>query len=134
MGMISWMSNEAVLALFSMGLPGLIFVMFVVHTVHTWRMMFRSSRENAKWDKERAEERARYDRERAADRELYNTGLAEVRQMYENNASLVRDYDKLSNDLMGTLQLNTQTLTRLVEKVNNNMFCPQVREKGPNRL
>lgn len=123
MEIFSWVSNEVMLAVLGLGLPGLIFIMFVVYAWHTGRIMSRYERESAIRDKERI-----------ADRERSDKRLDDVRQMYENNASLVKNYDKLSNDLIGTLQLNTQTLTRLVEKVNNNMFCPQVREKGPNRL
>lgn len=109
MEIFSWVSNEVALAVLGLGLPGLIFLMFYMHV---WQVA-RIQRVNAK---ERAEDRERYDRD-----------MTEIRQMYINNASLVKKYDNLSDDLMGTITLNTQILTRLVEKVNNNMFCPQVR-------
>lgn len=133
MGMISWMSNEIALAVLSMGLPGLIFLMFIVHSFQTWRMMRHSGRESAARDKERAEDRARYDKERAEDRTRYDKALAEAEQRYVNNVSLVKRYNELSSELMGTVRLNTQALTQLVDNVKNNQFCPQLREKGPNR-
>lgn len=133
MEIFSWMSNEVALAVLGLGLPGLIFIMFVVYAWHTGRIMARYERESASRDKERAADRERYDKERADERMRYDKDMTEVRQMYTNNVSLVKRYADISDNLVGTIHLNTQTLTRLVEKVNNNMFCPQVREKGPNR-
>lgn len=120
MELFSWVSNEVALAILGLGLPGLIFIMFAVYAWHTGRIMARYERESAARDKERA-----------ADRDRYDKGLAEARQMYTNNAGLTKRYADISDNLVGTIHLNTQTLTRLVEKINNNMFCPQVREKGP---
>gem|GEM_PF-1182547 len=53
-----------------------------------------------------------------------------VVRMYENNVEMVRDYHKLADDLTGIITLTTRTLEALVQKVDNNMFCPAVREKG----
>ncbi|EAT16077.1 hypothetical protein HTZ97_16300 [Desulfuromonas acetoxidans] len=53
-----------------------------------------------------------------------------VVRMYENNVEMVRDYHKLADDLTGVITLTTRTLEALVQKVDNNMFCPAVREKG----
>lgn len=122
MEIFSWISNEVALAVLGLGLPGLIFLMFVVYAWHTGRIMSRYERESATRDKERA-----------ADREFYDKGLTEVRQMYVNNVSLVKRYADMSEELMGTVRLNTQALTQLVESVKNNMYCPVVREKGPQR-
>lgn len=54
-------------------------------------------------------------------------------QMYENNVLLVKGYEKLASDLTSIIHLNIQAQTRLVEKIENNMYCPVIREKGPRR-
>ena len=51
---------------------------------------------------------------------------------YENNVLLVENYQKLANDLAGIIHLNTQMMTKLVEKIENNQFCPVVKEKSTN--
>lgn len=48
---------------------------------------------------------------------------------YENNVILVESYQKLANELAGIIHLSTQVLTQLVEKINNNLYCPMVKEK-----
>ncbi len=70
--------------------------------------------------------------------EHYREDVASIKQLYENNVGLVKDYDRalkenqaLASELAGIIHLNTQVQTRLIEKINNNMFCPVVREKGP---
>ena len=50
---------------------------------------------------------------------------------YENNVLLVENYQKLSNELAGIIHMSTQVLTKLVEKIDNNMFCPMVKKGGP---
>ncbi|MFZ5774040.1 MAG: hypothetical protein ACOY3Z_00950 [Thermodesulfobacteriota bacterium] len=52
-------------------------------------------------------------------------------QMYENNVLLVKGYEKLASDLTSIIHLNIQAQTRLVEKIENNMYCPVIRERGP---
>ena len=61
-----------------------------------------------------------------------------VVQMYENNVKLLevslkreQQLEKHTEDMSGIVHLNTQTSTRLIEKIDNNMYCPLVREKGP---
>ncbi|MCF6265243.1 MAG: hypothetical protein L3J57_01705 [Desulfuromusa sp.] len=60
-----------------------------------------------------------------------------VVDMYNSNVELVKSYErsvqrweKHSDDLSSIIHLNTQMMTRLVEQIKNNMFCPIVREKG----
>lgn len=60
--------------------------------------------------------------------------------MYSNNVDLVKigykreeRWEKHADDLSGIIHLNTQMCTKLIEKINNNMYCPAVREKGPSR-
>ena len=57
--------------------------------------------------------------------------------MYNNNVELVKAYDKAMNrwerhadDLSGIIHLNTQMSTKLVERIDNNMYCPALRERN----
>ena len=63
----------------------------------------------------------------------YKADVGRVTGYYERNVELVERYEKLSDDLSDIIHLNTQVMTRLVESINNNMFCPVVREAGPQR-
>lgn len=61
----------------------------------------------------------------------YKDDVNKVTRYYENNVDLVDRYEKLSNELSGIIHLNTQVQTRLVDSINSNMFCPEVRKAGP---
>ena len=50
---------------------------------------------------------------------------------YENNVCLVENYQKLANELAGIIHMSTQVLTKLVEKIDNNHFCPIIKKGGP---
>ena len=52
-----------------------------------------------------------------------------VVRMYENNIKVVEDYHNLAKDLTGIITLSTRTLEGLVQKIDNNQFCPMVKEK-----
>jgi len=90
------------LAINVLGLPGLIFVIWYV-------------------DQKRLDKVLRN----------YKDDMARVIRMYEDNVLLVKNYQRLADDLAGIIQLNTQVQTRLVEKIDNNMFCPMIRKEGP---
>ena len=47
--------------------------------------------------------------------------------MYENNVKLVKDYAELAEDLHDVVIMNTQTMTRLVDNIKTNQYCPAVR-------
>lgn len=116
-----------------LGLPGLIFII--------WHF------DNKRFDAQRATNEALQIQQRNDYREhiskilgQYKEDVSEIKQMYEANVALVRNYEygvkqweKLDGELAGIITLNTQILTRLVEKVDNNRFCPQVRAGGPNQ-
>jgi len=53
---------------------------------------------------------------------------------YENNVILVESYQKLAGELAGIIHLSTQVMTKLVEKIDNNLFCPINREGRKNGL
>ncbi len=52
-----------------------------------------------------------------------------VVRMYENNVEVVQDYNKLAGDLTGIITLSTRTLEGLVQKIDNNQFCPIARKE-----
>ena len=60
----------------------------------------------------------------------YKKDVAEIRQYYVNNASLVKRYNELATDLVSVITLNTQTLTRLSEQIQNNTYCPSNKPKN----
>ena len=112
-----------------LGLPGLVFII--------WH--FDNKRDQRK-DSLRKKEIA--ERERAIVKILnqYKDDVADIKKLYENNTHLVKDYsatcmrlERLYSETISVISLNTQTQTRLVEHIKNNMFCPLVREKGPQR-
>lgn len=61
----------------------------------------------------------------------YKDDVDLVTRYYKANVELVERYEKLADDLSDIIHLNTQVQTRLVEKIDNNLFCPIIREKGP---
>lgn len=63
----------------------------------------------------------------------YKADVDKVSTYYERNVELVERYEKHADDLSEIIHLNTQVMTRLVEGINNNMFCPVIRDNGPKR-
>lgn len=61
----------------------------------------------------------------------YGEDMRQLTRYYENNVDLVKHYEKLADELSGVIHLNTKAMTQLVEKIQNNMFCPTIRERGP---
>ena len=103
-----------------LGLPGLIFII--------WHF------DNKRFDRMRED----YQKHVGTILGQYRDDVSEIKQLYEANVGLVRNYEygvrqweKLDGELSGIISLNTQVLTRLVEKVENNRFCPTVRDAGP---
>ncbi len=47
----------------------------------------------------------------------YETRHAEAVQMYKDNVELVKGYSKLAEDQAAVIHLNTQAMTRLVDKI-----------------
>jgi len=112
----------ATLVMQVLGLPGLIFVIW-----HFDAKRFAAQREE-------------YKDHIAEILNQYKDDVSGIKKLYENNVELVRNYEygvkqweKLDGDLSSIITLNTQILTRLVEKVDSNQFCPQVRAAGPHR-
>ena len=49
-------------------------------------------------------------------------------KMYENNITLVENYEKVAKGLQDIIVLSTQTMTRVDDKIENNLFCPLMRK------
>ena len=80
----------------------------------------------------REEDRRRYEELLAR----YKADVDAVAEMYRNNVTLVeetqriaRQASKLAEELAEIVHLNTQVQTRLVEKIDSNMYCPMVRKE-----
>ena len=54
----------------------------------------------------------------------YKDDMEETRRMYENNVKLVEGYENLAGDLKDIVILNTQTMTHLTDKIDQNEYCP----------
>lgn len=64
---------------------------------------------------------------------LQSKRFEKVVEMYENNVNLVEDYSKLAKDLHDVVIMNTQAMTRLIDNIKTNQYCPAIRlEKKAN--
>jgi uncharacterized membrane protein len=109
-----------------LGLPAVIVIMW-------WVDQKRLDRQQVKHEQAVAERREEHEKEVAEILARYEKDVNKVSTFYERNVELVERYAKLSDDLSGIIHLNTQVQTKLVEQIKTNMFCPAIREKGPER-
>ncbi len=65
----------------------------------------------------------------------YREDVSEIKRLYESNARLVENttlafkrLEKIYGETVSVISLNTQTQTHLVDAIENNRFCPAVRE------
>lgn len=65
-------------------------------------------------------------RQHQVDKERFET----VVRMYEDNVVLVRNYEKTADGLQTVIHLSTKAMTMMMEKINNNHYCPIVRERS----
>ncbi len=65
-------------------------------------------------------------RNRAADRERFDA----VAQFYKDNVLLMESYNRIAENQSDTIERNTVAITRLVDRIDSNHFCPAVRMKG----
>lgn len=91
----------------------------------------------AQFREDKARSGAQHREEMAANKEQFmaiiNTQekrFEQVAGFYEKNVYLVENYAKLANDLADIIHLNTRMMTKLVEKIENNLFRPIVKEGG----
>jgi uncharacterized protein (DUF58 family) len=101
-------------------------VMMLCPAVAVWLIM-RSNRElGVNIQKDHDDSERRFEKLRADSEKRFES----VVRMYEDNVLLVKNYDKTADGLQGVIHLSTQAMTKLVEKINNNHFCPIVRERS----
>jgi hypothetical protein len=60
----------------------------------------------------------RYREDTAKMYEMGRESLAAVQRMYENNIILVKNYERMADGLQSLIVLNTQTITRLCDRVD----------------
>ncbi len=62
--------------------------------------------------------------------DAYGADIRTVTQFYKDNVELVRCYQSIAEDLKSVVVLNTQTITRLCDRVEMNQFCPIARKEA----
>jgi hypothetical protein len=55
---------------------------------------------------------------------------SETAQYYKDNVELVKNYERIADDLSDLVSTNVQVLERLAGKIENNMYCPVARERA----
>jgi hypothetical protein len=100
------------IVIYTLGLPGAVLVMWYV--------------DNRRYERQEKKREEELNKVLAA----YHEDVRTVTRFYEDNVLLVKNYQKLADDLSGIIHLNTQVQTQLVEQIKHNMFCPIIREKG----
>jgi N-acetylmuramoyl-L-alanine amidase CwlA len=113
-----------------LGLPGLVLIIWSADQRRMSSMQMLSQEERARESKLRQEEMAALKEQFMAAMAAAARQHAEVVRMYENNTILTKDYARVTNELMTVIHLSTQTITKLNERIDNNMSCPIVREGG----
>lgn len=136
MGLIEGLSMGTVATIiYSLGLPGAVLILWYVDNRRYDRQEKKRDRELTSIIDALKTETSRVLRENKDDMnrvlEAYKDDLRAVTRFYEDNVLLVKNYQKLADDLAGIITLNTQVQTKLVEKIDHNMYCPVVRGKGP---
>lgn len=115
-----------------LGVPGLVLIIWHGDRLRFERLELQRLADTAKRDRERLEELSSIKDQFSLALKVHEERHREVVLMYKDNVELVKHFDKLANDLTGVITLVTQTLTRVVDRIDNNQFCPMVRGKGPN--
>ncbi|MBW2093009.1 MAG: hypothetical protein JRI34_12915 [Deltaproteobacteria bacterium] len=80
-------------------------------------------------DRSRAKSLEAYRMDMAKTLDHYQQDMGEIRRMYENNVRLVEAYEPLARDLRDVVIMNTQAMTRALEAIEKNQYCPMVRLK-----
>ena len=64
----------------------------------------------------------------------YKDDVGQVTRYYESNVELVERYEKTAEGMSDIIVNNTIVYSRLIEKIDNNLFCPILRERGPGKI
>lgn len=124
----------------TLGLPGLIFIVWWWDHKAQVKQRELDQTNHAKEREEYAKERESHAKETTAILMQYRDDVSSIKTLYQNNVELVNNYDrslerveKLYQETLGVIALNTQTATKLVMAINSNNYCPTVRAAGPGR-
>jgi hypothetical protein len=118
----------------TLGLPGLIFIIWWWDHKAQTKQREEDQAQHAREREEYAKEREAHGKEIAATLAQYREDVSSIKQLYKNNVELVNNYEKsqqrlekLYQETLGVISLNTQTATNLVASINNNNYCPSQR-------
>ena len=140
--MIEGLSLTLIMSVVSMlGLPGLILIFWYVDQRRYERDRKELIERDARRDQQNTERGTKRDAQHLAEitimkeqftaaTTLYEKRFEAVVRMYEDNVLLVKGYERLASELTNVILLNTQINTKLVERIDNNLFCPIVKEGG----
>lgn len=118
--MIEGLSLPALTSVVSiLGLPGMVLLFW-----------YSDQRRYERERKERIERDAERDAQFTAATTAHERRFEAVVRMYEDNVLLVKGYERMAGELTNVILLNTQVNTKLVERIDNNLFCPIVKEGG----
>jgi hypothetical protein len=59
----------------------------------------------------------------------WQSRFTSVEEMYKNNVKLVEAYEKMAGGYQDIVIFNTQKITGVIDRVDNNLFCPIVKDK-----
>jgi hypothetical protein len=118
------------------GLSGLLLVF-----ISAWLWFFLKKQQSFKCTEDIAEVIGQHRKDIDQVLAQYRENISDIKRMYEHNVALVEDYartydrlEKLHNQTMDAILINNQSLTRLSERIMANMYCPLIREKGPQHI
>ncbi|HEX9080235.1 MAG TPA: hypothetical protein VF795_11640 [Desulfuromonadaceae bacterium] len=124
----------------SYGLPGLIFIIWWFDHRAQVKQRQLDAEKHAREIQEHAAERAAHAAEITRILGQYRDDVSEIKALYQNNADLARAYEKsiqrqekLYEETLSVIALNTRSQERLVVSISANEFCPNVRAGRPNR-
>lgn len=113
-----------------LGLPGLVLIIWSADQRRFHAMQLLAQEERTREAKLRQEEMAALKEQFLAAMSAASRQHADAVRLYENNTVLTKNYEKTANELMNIIHLSTQAVTKLADQVQNNMFCPIIREGG----
>ncbi len=106
-----------------LGMPGAVLVLWYIDQ----RKIDRIMREHRQQFQEAAED---HRKELQKVLSQYREDVAKVTRFYEDNVLLVKGYERLAGDLTSIITLSTRTLEGLVQRIDQNQFCPMLRRGG----
>ncbi len=123
MPLFAEMSLPQIIAIVNvLGLPGLIVIFWYV-----------DGRRMAHYQKQTEEILKQYKTDTDKILLQYKDDVGQVTRYYQSNVELVERYEKTAGAMSDIIVNNTLVYSKLVEKIDNNLFCPVIREKGPKR-